>query len=201
MPLIDRDPAIFALGQHLGAIFDILHGGMEDLHALPIEARRGLTAGTRAGVVHDYQIMRATRYFSAFDDVRVHELNKLFVFDIGQVVALRFKKFDAALKSCNQSTAQVRDFRSQVQLCGVDAPSNLEAGYILDPLEKEIIWAGIVCPNNEGFYWQVELKEAKTINTVTDIFDQSDVQETGTTFKPKKTGIVIPITRDSNGVQ
>lgn len=201
MPLIDRDQAVAALEPHLGAIFDILHGGLSDLHALPLEARRSFTPTTRAGMVHDFQITRAARYFSEHQDVRVHELNKLFVYDIRQTVALRFKKFDTAFRSSNLSTGQVREFRGQVQLGGVDAPSNLEAGYVLDPLEKEIVWAGIVCPNNDGVYWQVELKDSVSVNTVTDIFDKSDSQERGTTFKPKKTGLVIPITRDNNGVQ
>jgi hypothetical protein len=199
MPLIDRDPAIAALQPHLGAIYNILHGGVADLHVLPLEARRCLTPTTRAGMVHDYQIERATKYFSKFDDVRVHELNKLFVFDVSQRVALRFKKLDTAFRSSNLSTTQVREFRGQVQLGGVDAPSNLEAGYVLCPLEREVVWVGIVCPNNEGTYWQVELKDSKTINTVTDIFDNSDPTEEGTTFKVKKApGLVIPINRDAN---
>ena len=201
MPLIDRDEAIAALQPHLGAIYDILHGGLADLHALPLEDRRSFTATTRAGMVHDYQIKRAARYFSGFSDVRVHELSKLFLFDIHQTVALRFKKFDSALKSSGWATGQVREFRGQVQLGGVDAPSNIEAGYVLDPLDKEIVWAGLVCPNNEGYYWQVQLMEERTVNTVTDIFDKSDVQEQGTTFKAKKTGLVIPINRNGNELQ
>lgn len=198
--MIDRDPAIAALDPHLAAIYEILHGGLEDLHALPLEDRRAFTPTTKAGIVHDYQIKRAAKYFSGFESVRVHELDKLILFDIGQEVALRFKKLDNAFRSRNQASGQVLNFRGQVQLQGVSAPSNLEAGYILNRLETEIIWAGIVCPNNASTYWQVELKDATTVNTVTDLFDKSDTKENGTIFKAKKQGVVIPINRDRNGI-
>ena len=192
--------AVEALQPHLSAIYEVLHGGVADLHALPLDDRRSFTATTHAGMIHDYQIKRAAKHFSAYDDVRVHELNKLFVFDISQVVALRFKKFDNELRSSNWATGQVKEFRGQVQLGGVDAPSNIEAGYVLDALGN-VLWAGLVCPNNDGYYWQVELKDSRTVNTVTDIFDKSDTQEAGTVFKVKKTGLVIQINRDGNGIQ
>lgn len=201
MPIIDRDPAIAALNQHLAAIYEIIHGGLEDLQTLPLEIRRTFTPTTRAGMIHDFQIQRAAKYFSVFESVRIHELDKLILFDIEQKVALRFKKLDNSFRSRNQASGQVRNFRGQVQLAGVDAPSNLEAGYILNQLETEIVWAGIVCPNNGSTYWQVELKDATTVNTVTDLFDKSDTKEKGTTFKAKKQGIVIPINRDRHGIQ
>lgn len=198
MPLIDRDEAVEILQPHLQAIYDIIRGGWEDLQKLTEDEKRKFGPGTRAAIVHDFQVARGIQYFSALGDENayVYELSKLYVFDIEQKIAIRFKKLDRELLSRNQPTRQVREFRGQQQLPGVEATSNIEAGYVLDELEQEIVWIGLVCPNNKGTYWEVELRESQTINTVTDMFDHSDTQETGTTFRPKKTGNVVPLKTD-----
>lgn len=203
MPLISADEATDVLSPYLEGIHDAIHGGMADFMKLPARARNKMVAGTRAGVVHDFQIDRAALYFARFpDQVRAHELDKLIVFDIAGRVGLRFKKVDRAFKSKNQPSQQVADFRGQVSLPGIEATSFLEAAYVYDDIEQEIEWAGIVCPNNDRAYWHMELRDEGAFLNVVDMFDTTEEEDNaGTKFTRRKSGIIVPFKRDGSNSQ
>jgi hypothetical protein len=200
MPLISPDEATEVLSPYLEGIHDAIHGGMADFMKLPARARNRMVAGTRAGVIHDFQVDRAALYFAKHPGkVRAHELDKLIVFDIAGRVALRFKKVDRVFKSSNQPSQQVAEFRGQIPLPGIEATSNLEAAYIYDDIEQEIEWSGIVCPNNSRAYWHMELRDEGAFLNVVDMFDTSEEEENvGTKFTRRKSGIIVPFKRDGS---
>jgi hypothetical protein len=200
MPLMHHEEATEILAPYLEGVYDSIHGGVEDFKKLPARTRNIVVAGTRAGFVHDHQVMRAAKFFAKFPGkVRVHELDKLIVFDIEGRIALRYKKVDRGFLSKNQPTAQVAEFRGQISLPGVSAQSNLEAAYVFDDLTLEIEWSGIVCPNNRGVFWKMELREEGAEMNVVDMFDTPEEgKNDGTEFKKRKSGIIIPFRRDGS---
>lgn len=204
MPLIEQSEALRFLGPHLQAVrSDIVLGAWADYLALPDTARITFSTITRAGIVQDQMVQRAVRYFSGVEGGKIIDIQKLFLFILDQRIALRFKKFDSELLSRNQPTKQVADFRAQAQLPGIEAMHNLEAGYVLNETEQEIMAVYLVCPNMNRNYWEMEITTGKPVTIITDLFEkkapetQKD-EEAGTTFRRKKSGEVIPINRDGN---
>lgn len=148
------------------------------------------TPGTRAGIVHDYTVARAARLCSANPNARLEEIRQLYVLVLEQKIAIRFKKLDEELHSRNQPTQQVKDFRSQLQLDGIEAPHNLEAGYVLDKLEKSIRDVHIVCPNGSGIFWDIELSDQTVTTKVADIFERRQPDEKPPEIREKRTATV-----------
>jgi len=205
MPLISQSDALRILAPHLRAIrSEIVLGAWADYQALPDTAKITYSTITRAGAVHDHMVQRAARYFDGIDGVKVIERQKLFLFIFDQRIALRFKKFDNEILSSNQPTKQVADFRAQTQLPGIEAPHNLEAGYVLDEAEQKVKAVHLVCPNMNRNYWEMEITDSEQVTIVTDLFEKTEQEtqkdeEEGTTFRRKKSGEVIPIKRDGDG--
>jgi len=203
MSLISEQEAIRHLQPHISAIRDIIVGGWGDYIAkYPEDVRVLHCPTTRAGIVHDHQIHRASVYAQEASGVPLYDLTRLKMLVIDGRFAIRFKKLDNDLRSANLQTKQVREFRSQEQLCGLPQTHNLEAGYLLSELETEIQDVFLVCPNKSGLYWAAKLEENYQVKqTVFDLFENfpemdelEDEDEIG--IRPKEDGTVIPFRRE-----
>lgn len=173
MHLPELTDAIKALGSHLGEIRKSIHEGWGMLDEVPWNVRQAMSPRSRANLVHDLIVDRASRRLPA-EIVDLSDL-KLFVFD-GKA-ALRFKKFGDDYISRNQPTKQVERFRAQEQMPGFPPFMNLEAGYILDRYTSEITSTHLVCPNGKGVYWELGLDETHAVEGVSDLFEERRHEE------------------------
>jgi hypothetical protein len=202
MPLIEREEAIEALPE-MSEFRPATMEAWAEWRDLPTSYRSKLTPGARATSVHDLIIAAAARRLSGAARIYDKAGSKLFVFGD---IAVRFKKHDEDLASRNQPTKQVKEMLGQRPLAGVPAAHFLEAGYILDRSETEIVATNLVCPNGRGNdpYWYIELQDEGYQFGVTDLFDRGppppddDSDKGGSRWVTRESGVVIPFKRKSD---
>jgi len=201
MPLIEESEAIARLQAHLPAVRDIVVGGWNDyITGYPDEKRVIHTPTTRANIIHDHQVERASRYCQLAHGARLEDLSRMKVLVLEDAFAIRFKKLDDVMRSANQPTLQVADFRAQAQLPGLPETYNLEAGYVLRQFDEGIAGTYLVCPNGPQFYWAAELTDGAGNQTVFSIRDPKrpdggSEEATGVVVRPKQSGIIVPLRR------
>lgn len=204
MSLITEEKAVNFLESHLASIWEIVKGGWDDYLSLYSDTVRVVhDSTTRANIVHAHQIERASRYAQSASNVRLVDLSRMKILVVDGQFAIRFKKLDGDLKSANQPTRQVEEFRAQAQLSDLPPTYNLEAGYLLNELETEILGVYLVCPNRKGHYWAAELREDVATQTIFDLFEnrqtpQEATEEDGISIRLKKDGTVIPFRREGD---
>ena len=122
------------------------------------------------------------------------------MFVVDAKLAIRFKKFDESYISKNQPTKQVKDFRGQLQLAGIEASHNLEAGYILDQ-DGQLKAVHLVCPSGlKSNYWEVLLTQSGSESIVSDLFAKKVDEEGGkkvNRIKRKKEATIIQIANEN----
>lgn len=189
MSLVTKAKAVEDLKLFTPQLRDILIGGWLDyIQEYSDEQKMIHCPSTRAGIVHDHQIERASK-FAAENGFLLLNLSGMKVLVIGQY-AIRFKKFSDDLRSYNQPTIQVRSFRGQQSLEGFAETFNLEAGYVLNEVGSAILRTSLVQPSGKGINWELELQENQVISVIEDIFDYrttENIQEEGATILGKKT--------------
>lgn len=155
-----------------------------------------LSSSSRAICVHDFTVKKASQYLP---EAVVHNLRKLKIFVIDGKYVLRFKKFDTNLKSRNQPSKQVSNFKRQRKLDGINGVCNIEAGYVLNDTETEVESFNLLCPNGNRNYWDIDLTDFKAKGTVELVSPDGEViddSEDGLIFTPKRTGEVVPFNKN-----
>lgn len=209
MRFITEAEVLNALQEHLSAFVEIVQGGWDDYLAYPIDQRIVYTTTTRAGIVHDHQIERASRYAASSQEVSIRDCYrlKLLVVEVKDCCfAIRIKKLNEMRMPSNHLTGQVADFRRQRQLDGIPSSYNLEIGYVLDRLESEIKEVCLVYPRgSKSNYWVSELSKegADTRARTMDIFqhrkfEEGVEEEESTIVRPKRDGKIIPLKRETD---
>lgn len=203
MPLISQSIAARELQGHLEGLRSIIKGGWDDYMGYENKFRVAHCSVTRASIVHDHQVDRASQYAEISNGVQLIDIAKMKILYIGEKYAVRFKKLSSDKRSSNQPTQQVIDFRQQEQMAGLPETYNFEAGYILNSLETEIESIHLVCPNGPGIYWDIELIEHGIEERVQDIFDHQEITEESNgvviTGKAKSKDNIIPIGGKKDG--
>lgn len=197
MAQIEENQVKELLGEKIEDLWEIVNGGWSDyLKLYPDSAKLLHSSGTRASIVHDHQIARASQYAlknQVFGAALVN-LSKMQVLLIDQKFAIRFKKLDSGKKSSNQPTNQVIKFQSQDQLDGLPETFNLEAGYVLSKDEKEVSEIYLVCPNgSKKNFWAMRLEKGEATTLVSDLFvvnSNLDVEEAEIAPKKEDTNII-----------
>ena len=113
---------------------------------------------TRAHVVWEAATQKAIELFADDSGVRViqHYDTLSYVFD--DAVLLRFKKTGLTLRSSNIQTTLSSLFHDhKSDLFGHQGLQRVEACYVLNRWESEIVWAGIVARENKAHLWHFEL--------------------------------------------
>ena len=205
MPLINETEAVTRLQAHLPALRDIVVGGWNDYRQEYSDKQRTIhTATTRAGIVHDHQIERASRYCQIAADARLDDLTRLKLLVLDGVFAIRFKKLDDDMRSANLPTQQITDFRAQEQLPGLPETHNLEAGYVLPKIGAEVSDAYLVCPNGPKTYWVTALTGAAANQKVFELHElqreqeRQDTETVGVVVRAKKSNIILPFRREGD---
>jgi hypothetical protein len=111
-------------------------------------------------LVWEDTVKKAVELFD--DDVGVtiisHHDTVSFIFD--DAVLLRFKKADTTLKSSNVQTALSGLFHEhEADLFGYTGLQRVEACYVLNKFETQIVWSGIVARESDANLWHFELTE------------------------------------------
>ena len=135
-----------------------------------IEKRIIHSSRSRASLVHDHMVDRAIKYAAKESGVQIIEKSGLYLFVFDGKIAVRFKKFDEELKTRNQPSGQVEQFKAQMQLPGVQAAHNLESGYILSADAQSLAAVHLVCPSGTGVYWDILLTAQSQTSVVQDLF-------------------------------
>lgn len=105
---------------------------------------------TRAGLVWEHAVKNAVAAFAEDDDARPvpHHDTMSFVFD--DLVLLRIKKASIELMSSNVQTFLASLFHDhQEDLFGFSGYHRVEAAYVLNRLETQMDWIGIVAREEE----------------------------------------------------
>jgi hypothetical protein len=118
-----------------------------------------LSARSRATIVFDEIIARAEAEFSRLEGVKFVRKSNSFLLYIGDKITLRFKKIKKCGRCSNIDTRQQVLFKAQAQMY---LPTMLEgtllqAGYVLDELQREIDRKMVVCQLNNRVLWQFRL--------------------------------------------
>jgi len=204
MPLIEQTEAITRLQTHLPALREIVAGGWGDYVTGYSDTARVIhTTTTRANIVHDHQIERASRYCQLSDGARLHDFSRMKVLVLEDIFAIRVKKLTEDMRSANQPTKQVAEFRAQAQLPGLPETYNLEVGYVLHRLDGEIAGVYLVCPNGPNYLWAAELSDGAADQNVVGFRDPkgpapSTYDAPGVIVRRKQTGIILPLRRDGD---
>lgn len=158
MKVLNKKFAVMRLGAYLILIRACFLRAWDEYQSLPIEQRIKLTARSRANVIHDLIVYAVRQAFDSVADIRLMEINKLFLMAVGCDLVLRFKKLDESLRSSGIPTQQSIEFSSQGDLPGIEKVTHLEAGYCLNDLETAIEGIYICCPNGTSVLWYYEIE-------------------------------------------
>ncbi len=161
--LIEFDNAKMAMISYLGGMWQMIRGSVDDYETKISDEVRALNSPrTRASQIHDFMRMRGVRWSESDPTIQsiIHRQMFLLVFSpdgFDGTIGIRFKKLDEDGMSRNQPTKQVRNFRNQMPLPGVQAEYHLEAGYVLDQFGTSVHSIDWVCPAGSGIYWKAEI--------------------------------------------
>ena len=201
MALIEREEAIAILGGHLPAFYRVVSGAWDDYMSYPIDKRIVHSVRSRASLVHDHMIDRASRYATQESGVHILERRKLYLFVFDRRIAIRFKKFDEDLRTSNQPSKQVHQFKHQRQLQGVEAAHNLEAGYIVGADGQSIQAIHLVCPSGNRAYWDVLLTESTQTTVIEDLFAKkvaTEEENDGAKVKRRQQAQIIQLKKNDD---
>lgn len=193
MSLVTQAIAHNALSSFLPDVRKIIaESWLDYMNLYPPELRVIHSARTRANILHDHQISKAST-FAIENGFRLENFHEMKVLLIGNY-AIRFKKFDEELNSSNQPTKQVKKFRLQESLLipGITETYNLEAGYVLNEDKTEIAKTWLVQPAGNGINWRLELSETGVQSDIADLLAavEQDEMEEGATIRGKEDKVV-----------
>lgn len=202
MAIVDQETAVEELKDHFSDLESIVHNAWKDVNTLPTSSLIVMSARSRASLVHDHIIAHAASYADRVANAHPFVRKQMRGLVLNGRYAVRFKKFDDENKSKNQPTQQVAEFRSQIELDGIDAMHHLEIGYLTNELDTDVIDVRIACPSGEGNAWVVSISGNEASTIIADLFP-SDSGDGGFQVEPadieprEKPGVVVPIFKAS----
>jgi len=156
-PLESYVKQILAENDRGSKIFQALHFGWE---ALGKQADKDWwrRKSTRAAVVWENTIEKAIELLGDDEGVQVIAHYDTISFILDDAILIRFKKADLSLRTSNAQTELADLFHDHdSDLFGYSGLQRVEAVYVLNRFETEVIWAGIVARKNDVDLWHFEL--------------------------------------------
>lgn len=147
---------------------------------------------TKASIVYDNIVANLKKELALHPSVKFITQKGLITLSIKDKFLIRIKKLDDNHRSSNIRTKQSTLFVNQQSLFeNEDALTNLEIGYVLEPIENSIRGIWVVCPKNEkNNNWELDLDAYFSNQPQSDIFDQ--FKPTAEPLAPKKPRYIIP---------
>jgi hypothetical protein len=161
--LIEFDDAYRAMLPYFDRLWEVVNGSWDDWNKeISAKVLALASSRSRAALVNDFMRSRGARL--ALEDgtvaVVIRQQMQVLVFapdGFDGCIGVRLKKLDEDGLSRNQPTKQVREFRDQRTLPGIQADYHLEAGYVLDRFGSGLASIDLVCPSGDGIYWKAEI--------------------------------------------
>jgi hypothetical protein len=148
-------------------LFQAFHGAWDDWKALELGGRLLFPARSRACIVHDFIVQRASTAFSGDPAVRVILRDETAKFVFVDQVLLRFKKADDSGLGSNIETQAILNFVEQQQeLPGIPNVHKVEAVYILNKLSTQIERVVMVARDGDVRLWDYVIAPATTADIV-----------------------------------
>lgn len=155
------------LAKYETIIFQAVHGGWEDWHALPLGGRLMFPARSRACLVYDFIVQRAMSALADDDAVRVLTRDETAKFVFEDMVALRFKKAtDNGLGSNIQTQATLGFVEQQQELPGFPNVHKVEVVYVLNRLQTQIEQVLVVARDGDVCLWNYVLAPDTTAEII-----------------------------------
>jgi hypothetical protein len=188
VPLITQDDALEIFEPYRDAVVGMIHTAWDSWLDYSEAQQAILDSTARANIVH-CNIRHGIRLLEpVFEQFRTVEIQRLFCVVLKERLLVRFKKVNEQLIASNIFTDQVKDFRRQRTLPGMCEYANLEIGYQLDSLEREVQAVHLVCPNGpKKFFWAAEVIRGTDTTNIHDMFERWEPEETTERFSAKET--------------
>lgn len=140
-----------------GQILNIVHGAWDDWRATGLNV---LFPRSRAVLVHDFMIRRATKSWSSVGDIHFVERDETVKFLIAQRLLLRFKKANGNGLGSNISTQATLAFTDpQMSLPGIPDVQKVEVLYELNDLQTKIERVVVAARNGDRKLWDYEIED------------------------------------------
>ena len=126
-------------------------------HPDHLKFRRGCT---RASLMWEATVEKAIELFAGDHGVHVDEHFDTVSFIFDGLVLVRFKKADTKLHTRNYPTLLAELFHEVTpDLFGYAGEQRVEAVYVLNQYDTEIVWTGIVTHDGDNVIWKFEFGE------------------------------------------
>ncbi|TSA58283.1 MAG: hypothetical protein D4R39_01025 [Methylophilaceae bacterium] len=176
--LIEFDDAHHAMLPYFDRLWGVVNGAWGDWGTeISPKVRALSSARSRACLVNDFMRIRGGRLAEEDASIRIVLKQQMFVLvfsppNFQGCIGIRLKKLDEDGLSKNQPTIQVKEFRGQIPLIGVEADYHLEVGYVVDRFGSALMSVDLVCPSNNGNYWTAEIMPNGANQSVSNLFPQ-----------------------------
>jgi hypothetical protein len=149
-------------------LFQAVHGAWNEWKALELGGRLLFPARSRACIVHDFIVQRASAAFSGDPAVRVILRDETAKFVFADQVLLRFKKADDSGLGSNIETQSILSFVEQQQeLPGIPNVHKVETVYILNKLSTQVERVVMVARDGDVRLWDYVIAPSTTADIVT----------------------------------
>ncbi|MBK8133657.1 MAG: hypothetical protein IPK48_13485 [Gammaproteobacteria bacterium] len=167
MALADEQAVRAVLAKYETLICKAVHGGWEDWRALPLGGRLLFPARSRACLVYDFIVQRATAAFTDDQAVRVLRRDETAKFVFTDSVVLRFKKAnDKGLGSNIQTQATLGFVDQQYELPGLPNVHKVEVVYVLNRLQTQIKQVLVAARDGNVCLWNYVLAHEATAEII-----------------------------------
>jgi hypothetical protein len=148
-------------------LFQAVHGAWDDWKALGLGGRLLFPARSRACLVHDFIVQRASSGFGGDSAVRMIRQDETAKFVFANQILLRFKKADDNGLGSNIETQATLNFVEQQQeLPGIPNVQKVEAVYVLNKLSTQIDRVVIVARDGDVRLWEYVIAPTTTAEVV-----------------------------------
>jgi hypothetical protein len=157
---LSRDEAEALLAPHLTRLCDPIYAAWRDWDALSPATRQPLSPRSRANVIHDLTVAHAKALLLDREPAITYtEQPGFLVATVEGKVAVRYKKLDDERGICGIRTDQLKLWRMQQPLPGIDRLANLVAGYTVSEFGR-LGSVEIVCLQGYRVLWQLDAPPA-----------------------------------------
>jgi hypothetical protein len=154
-----REDAEALLAPHLTSLCDPIYAAWRDWDALSPATRQPLSTRSRANVIHDLTVAHAKATLHQPPVITYTEQPGFLVATVEGKLAVRYKKLDDERGICGIRTDQLKLWRGQQPLPGIDRLTNLVAGYTVSEFGK-LESVEIVCLRGYRVLWQIDAPPA-----------------------------------------
>jgi len=112
---------------------------------------------SRATIIFDEIVYRASELFHGLPDVIFKPVRGSFLLYIGDDLVIRFKKIKKNGRCSSISTRQQSLFQMQIEIPGMEKGTMLQAGYVLDELQRHLVRKLVTCEFDKQVLWTIEL--------------------------------------------